>query len=237
MSLYTELLYRPLLNTLFFLYDIVPAHDMGVAIVLLTILVRLLLLAPTLKSTKAQRRLMELQPKVEALKKQHANNKELLAKELMELYKQERVNPLSSCLPLVIQLPFLLALYGVFRDGLVAPKNGILYSFIARPEAISPLSFGLLDLSKPSIPLILVTAVAQYVQTRMLPITPVAPVPSQGKDEARAAALNKQMQFMGPVLTVVIGYTLPSALMLYWLVSTAAQIAVQWYGLRGAVTK
>ncbi len=235
MSLYTELLYRPLLNTLFFFYHLLPVPDMGLAIILVTLLVRLLLLPPTLKTVASQRRLSKLQPQVDALKAQHGADKERMAKELMELYKKEKVNPLSSCLPLILQLPLLFTLYRVFQQGLTVPPDGALYAFVHRPESISPFFLGLINLSKPSIVLVVLTAVAQYFQTRMLPATvPSAPATPGADDERRAAAMNKQMQFLGPILTLTIGGRLPSALILYWFVSTASQIAIQWYGLRKA---
>lgn len=233
MSLYTELLYRPLLNALFFLYNALPIHDMGLAIILLTVLVRILVLAPTLKTVRAQSRLASLQPKVEALKKQFSDNKEQLAKALMELYKQEKINPLSSCLPLLLQLPLLLALYHVFQAGLTVPANGTLYAFVTRPQSISPLMFGIMDLAKPNLILVAATALAQYIQTKMMPTNPVpAGVGSLGSDERTASLMNKQMLFLGPGLTLIIGFSIPSALILYWLVSTVFQVGIQWYGLR-----
>ncbi len=238
MFLYTELLYRPLLNALFFLYNALPIHDMGLAIILLTVFVKLLLLAPTLKTVRAQSRLVSLQPKVEALKKQFSDNKEQLAKALMELYKQEKVNPLSSCLPLLLQLPFLLALYHVFQAGLVVPSNGTLYAFITQPESISPLMLGFMNLAKPNLILVAITAAAQYIQTKMMPTNLVpASVGSAGSDERTASLMNRQMQFLGPGLTFIIGFSIPSALILYWLVSTVFQVGIQWYGMRGAVRK
>ncbi len=232
MSLYNDLLYQPLLNALFFLYNLLPVADMGMAIVLLTLVVKLLLLPPTLRTVAAQRRMAGIQPKIDALKERVGNDKERMAKELMELYKKEKVNPLSSCLPLLIQLPLLIALYHVFQQGLQVPPDGQLYRFVQPPESISPLFLGMINLSKPNFLLVALTAVAQYVQTKMLPTSvPKTNIP-EAKDERQAALLNRQMQFIGPLLTLVIGFGFPSALILYWLVSTLAQIGIQWYGLR-----
>ncbi len=232
MNLYIELLYRPLLNILFFLYGLLPFHDIGLAIILLTLLVRLLLLGPTVKTIRHQKRLSALQPKVDALKQQHGKDKERLAKELMELYKQEKVNPLSSCLPLLIQLPLLIALYRVFQVGLSVPPDGLLYSFVQRPMSISPLFLGAMDLAKPNIILVLITAVVQYLQMRMLPATAALSPSTTPESERQSKLMNTQMQLLGPILTLVIGLRLPSALILYWLVSTLFQLGTQWYGLR-----
>lgn len=237
MNLYVELLYRPLLNTLFFLYGLLPFHDIGLAIILLTLLVRLVLLSPTVKTIRHQKRLSVLQPKVDALKQLHGHDKERMAKELMELYKQEKVNPLSSCLPLLIQLPLLIALYRVFQVGLSVPPDGLLYSFVARPTSISPMFLGAIDLAKPNIILVVITAAVQYLQMRTLPTAAALSPSAMPEGERQAKLMNTQMQFIGPVLTLVIGLRLPSALILYWLVSTLFQLGTQWYGLRGGERK
>src|SRR5689334_9918091 len=100
---FSLILIYPLLNLLVFVYHYIP--DIGVAIILLTVLVRLLLLPSFHKQLKSQKAMAELQPKLEAVKEKYKGNKEAEAKALMELYKEHNVNPLSSCLPLLIQLP------------------------------------------------------------------------------------------------------------------------------------
>lgn len=167
-QLYTVILYQPLLNLLVFLYNMVPGHDLGVAIILLTILIKAVLYPLSRQSIHSQKALQDLQPKIEALKKQYKDEKEKLAKEMMTLYKNEKVNPLSSCLPLIIQLPFLIAVYQVFRTGLNSASLSLLYPFIANPGHLNLISLGLLDLAKSNVILAVLTGAAQFWQTKML---------------------------------------------------------------------
>src|SRR3989338_3724778 len=152
MELFNLVLYKPLLNLLVVFYNFIP--DIGVSIILLTILIRLLLWPLNAAMYKGQKALQTLQPQLKKLQEQHKNNKEELSKALMALYKEHKVNPLSSCLPVLAQIPLLIALYQVLSDGLNAAKAlPPLYSFVANPEHFSLLFLGLIDLSQPSIPM------------------------------------------------------------------------------------
>jgi YidC/Oxa1 family membrane protein insertase len=221
-SLFNTVLYQPLLNLLVFLYDVLPGNDIGLAIVALTIIIKLILHPLSRTSLKQQRSMMQLQPKIEALKVKYKDNKEQQAKELMNLYKQEKVNPLSSCLPVLVQLPFLIAVFKVFQNGLNSSSLGQLYSFVPNPGHLDPHTFGGLDLSHPVVVLALLAGLAQYWQAKML-TAKRAPVSTPGaKDENMMAMMNKQMTTMMPIMTVFIGMSLPGGLSLYWLVMTLA---------------
>src|SRR3989344_3484895 len=102
-TLFRTVLYQPILNLFIGLYSLIP--DAGVAILLLTVLIKLLLYPLTAKSIEAQKSLTELQPKLEEIKKQHAGNQQMIAQETMKIYKEHKVNPFGSCLPILIQLP------------------------------------------------------------------------------------------------------------------------------------
>ena len=146
-ELYTLILYQPIYNALVFIYNIVPGHDIGIAIILLTIIIKFLLNPLTAKSLRSQRDLQRIQPKIQELQQKFKNQKDVLSQELMKLYKSEKVNPFSSCLPLLIQLPFFIAVFSVFRNGLTDPKSlDMLYPFITNPGEINHISFGMFDL-------------------------------------------------------------------------------------------
>src|SRR3989338_65550 len=113
-ELFNTILVQPLFNLLVFFYNLIPGHDLGMAIIVLTVVIKLVLYPLSRQSIRSQKALKDLQPKMDALKKQYKDNKEKQAKAMMELYKTEKVNPLSSCLPLLIQLPFLIAVFHVF---------------------------------------------------------------------------------------------------------------------------
>ncbi len=233
--LFNTILYQPILNLLVLLYNFLPGHDIGLAIIILTILIRLLLYPLTIQSVKSQKIMRELQPKLDELKKKYKNDKEKLAKATLELYRREKISPFSSCLPLLIQLPFLFAVFRVFRYGLVSKSLENLYPFIHNPGSLNPISLGIFNLSKPVPLFALIAGLAQYWQSKMLyhqmPPKEVAKE-KEARDESMAAMMNKQMLYMMPLFTVFIGLTLPGGLTLYWLVTTFFTIAQQYYFFR-----
>ena len=223
------ILYEPFLNLLVFFYNVIPGHDLGVSIVFLTLSIKLLLLPLSMKAVKGQKELKELQPKLDEIKKKYAKDKEKQTKATMNLYKENKVNPFSSCLPLLIQLPILIAVFQVFRTGLT-DTNLPVYSFIHNPGALNTIGFGFLVLSAPNIFLAVITGVAQYIQASMLSgVSPLKSVAKKegAKDESMMTTMNKQMKFMMPVMTIIIGSTLPSGLMIYWLIGIVFTILEQ----------
>ena len=221
--------YQPILNLLVSLYNIVPGHDLGIAIIALTIIIKLILLPLSKKSLKSQKALQDLQPKVEELKKKYKDNKEELGRAMMGLYKNNKVNPLSSCLPLLIQMPFLYAVFWVFRDGFAGESLDLVYSFISRPEAINTVSLGFIDLANKQPVIAILAGAAQYWQTKML-MAKRPKIKSKGaKDEDIAAIMNKQMIYFMPAITVFIGMSFPGGLALYWLVTTVLTGVQQLY--------
>ncbi len=222
--------YQPIFNLLVLIYNTVP--DMGAAILLLTLVFKLAMHPLSKKALHSQKALQDLQPKVEALKAKFKDQKEAMAKELMELYKTEKVSPFSSCLPLLFQLPFLIALYQVFGSGLNSGSLDLLYPFVPNPGQLSDLSLGFWHLTQASWVLAVITGAAQFWQSKML-IRTKPPVASPGaKDEGMATMMNKQMLYMMPALTVIFGFRLPAGLVLYWLVNILYTVAQQHFAFR-----
>jgi YidC/Oxa1 family membrane protein insertase len=151
MEIFNTILYQPIFNLLVWLYETIPGQDIGLAIIALTIIIKLVLFPFSHKAIKSQRALAQLQPKVDEVKKKFEGKKEEMAKAMMELYSKEKVSPFSSCLPLLIQLPILFALYRVMRDGLRSEHLDQLYAFVPNPGTIDSVSFGIIDLAVPSI--------------------------------------------------------------------------------------
>ncbi|MFA7286323.1 MAG: YidC/Oxa1 family membrane protein insertase [Patescibacteria group bacterium] len=227
--LYNTIFYQPVFNALVFLYDIIPGNDLGVAIIILTIFIRLVLYPLSVKSIRAQKGLQDLQPKLEALKKQYSNNREQLARETMQLYKEEKINPLSSCLPLLLQLPFLIALFHAFRNVTKPESLQLLYSFIPSPEHINTMGlYGLLDLSQPNYIIAILAGLAQFWQGKMLVHRRPAKRSDESKDEDFATLMNQQMLYVMPAVTTVIAWTFPAGLALYWFLSTLLLALQQW---------
>src|SRR3989339_1013623 len=222
-AIFNTFLYHPLLNIFVWMYDYLPGHDIGLVIIIITIILRLALYPLTNKSLKAQKDLQELQPKLEEIKQKFKDDKQAQAQATMELYKHNKVNPMASCLPLIVQLVVLIALYQVLRNMLNPEYDiaGNLYSFIKNPGVINSLSFGFLELSKKSVVLAFLAGAAQFWQAKsMNRAKPPTTAGAGGKDESMMVIMNKQMLYMMPVMTVFIGMSLPAGLTLYWFWST-----------------
>jgi YidC/Oxa1 family membrane protein insertase len=227
-------LYEPLFNLLIWLYDVMPGHDLGIAIIILTLIIKLLLFYPSLKTIRSQKALQDAQPHIEALRKQYADDKEELGRQIMKFYKENKVNPLSSCLPLLIQLPILWALFKVFFDGLETdPATGILaadqlqhlYQPLRDAYMNTPIDstfLGFVDLSATkNIVLAVLAGLMQFLQAKMLTAKRATVTTAGSKDENMAANINKQMTYFLPIITVIFGYQFPAGVTLYWLSSTA----------------
>mgnify|MGYP001588841314 CR=1 FL=1 len=232
MSIFNEFLYRPLFNLLVFLYNVIPSSDVGLAIVAVTAIIKLVFWPMTAKAVRSQKALQEIQPKIKALQEKYKDNKEEQARQLMLFYKENKVNPLSGCLPLLVQLPILIALYQVFLKGFDPASLSILYSFVNNPGVIDPVSLGFIDLSASSRVLAILAGASQFWQAKM--ITPKNKLPNTPKtsDEFMAQAFSKQALYLFPVLTVVISWKLPAGLALYWLVTTLFTVLQQYAIMR-----
>lgn len=224
--IFHEVLYRPLLNSLIFIYEFIPGHDLGIAIIILTILIKVILLPLSRKSIESQKALSKLQPEIKKIQAKYKNDKEKQARAIMEFYKQNKINPASGCLPLLIQLPILIALYKVFLSGLNSKVVADLYSFMPQIEHINPMFLGRVDLSERSIPLAVIAGGLQYVQTKM-----ITAKQTQGKDKKSdfASIMNQQMLYMMPIMTAIIALNFPAGLPLYWIVVTLFTISQQYF--------
>lgn len=231
-ELFNTLLYQPIFNLLIFFYNIVPGSDIGLAIILITVVIKLILYPLSKQSIKSQKALQDIQPKIEKIKKDFPNDKERQAKEMMELYKIEKVNPFSSCLPLLIQLPILIAVFQVFRHGLNSESLDMLYSFVSNPGHINAISLGFVDLSAPNVYLAVLAGAAQFWQAKMLSTNKPAVKSSGAKDENMMATMNKQMLYFMPVMTIVIGMSFPGGLTLYWFLFTLLTALQQLFMFR-----
>ncbi len=229
-GIFQTLFYQPILNLLVFLYNIFG--DLGIAIIALTIVIKLILLPLSKKSIKYQKATQDLQPKLSELKEKYKGDQQQLSAAMMALYKENKINPFSSCLPLLIQFPFLIAIFRVFRDGFAQNHLDLLYSFVANPGTINTMSFGVLELSTRSIILAVLAGVAQFVQAKMLLTKKPEIKTNESRDEDMASIMNKQMTYIMPIITVVIGISFPAGLTFYWLLTTLFTIIQQKIILR-----
>jgi len=226
-AIFNTILYQPLFNGLVLLYNYLPGNDFGVAVIVLTILIKTLLYPLGAKAIKSQKALSGLQPKIKEIQEKYKDDKEKQAKEIMALYKKEKINPFSGLLPLLIQLPILIALFLVFRTfegGLADSEFEKLYTFVS-PPIIDTKFLGIIDLIKPSMFLAFLAGVFQFFQTKM-----ISPKTRTNKKQAPnfSDQMQKQMQYFFPVFTILILLRLPAAIGLYW-IATALFTIIQQY--------
>jgi len=211
---YTQILWRPLFNGLIGLYVGLPGHDLGIAIVVLTLIIRTILAPLLSRAAESQRAMATLQPHVKKIQEGTKNNREAQGKALMALYAEHKVNPFFTFLALAVQLPILIALFQVFRQGLHPASLVYLYSFIPSPGSLNPVSLGIINLTAGNLFLGAIAAVTQYFQTKL-----VTPAPAAGSNKNDfATMLQWQTTYIFPGLILVWSYTLPAALTLYWTV-------------------
>ncbi len=227
---YTEILFRPLLNLLVGITNTLPGHGVGWAIIIVTLIVRLVLLPSSLHQARRmkvqQDKMKAVQKEIAKMKKEHKDDKAKQSQETMRIYKENGINPAGGCLPLLIQLPILIALYRVFLAGLSPETYQFLYSFVVDPTGIQTVFFGI-NLNEPSLRLGVLAGIGQFIQMKWL-----APsTPTTGDDDNAAAmmsSMQKNMAYIFPVMTVFIALRLPAALALYWAISTIFGIVQQY---------
>lgn len=230
--IYTEFLWRPLFNLLVVFTNLMPGHFMWVSIILLTLAVRVLLLPFSLQQARhAQRqqtKMADVRTELKRIQELYKDDKQKQAQETMALYRRAGVNPASGCLLLLIQLPILIALYRVFLTPITSESFHYLYPFVAAPATVN-LSFLGLELTQASLWLAIVAGVAQFIQVRYFSPTPTTPATASDTDESAKmmAAMQRNMAYVFPAMTVFISLRLPSALALYWIVSIALAILQQ----------
>src|SRR5258708_1219547 len=221
--IFQNILYRQILSLLVYFYETVAFWDFGVAIILVTILIRLVLFPLFHKSSKQQMLMQRIQPKIKKIQELHKSDKEKQSQALMELYKEHGVNPFSSIFLLIIQLPIMIGLFYVVRSGLTPGGLVGLYSFIPTPSAINPMFLGIINLAKPNLYLIALAAIAQYFQGRL----PVYRDPKNTAPLTPQEKMARQMAFIGPLITIFIFYSLPSAVVLYWFITSVFSVFQQ----------
>jgi len=242
-TLWNEVFIRPLTNLLIFITNIVPGHDLGIAIIIITIIIRLILYPLSKKAIQNQRAMQAFQPELDKIKEKYKDDKDKQTKETLAFYQKHKINPLSSCLPLLIQMPILIALYWVFRRATAGTIDQLLYSFVHKPEVLSIKFLGIVDLSKPELYVLPVVAGAtQFYQSWMILRQAKKDDKKLGIKEKRgpqdtATMITKQMNYIFPIITVVFAASLPAAISLYWVTTNLFSIGQQYIIMKGEGVK
>jgi YidC/Oxa1 family membrane protein insertase len=218
--LYNNFIFDPLYNGLIYLFDVIPWIDAGIAVIIFTIIIRLILFPLSKKSIVTQVRMKEIEPELNRLKKE-VPDKQKQALAVMALYKEKGVNPFSSFFFLFLQLPIIYTLYSIFiRSGLPAVKTEILYHFVSSPH-INMTFLGLIDVSQKSVILSLVAAIAQFLQLHYSIASKSTPTQGDGKSMADAAQnMTKNMKYIFPIMIFFISYKISAIVSIYWAVSS-----------------
>ncbi|MCK9393281.1 MAG: YidC/Oxa1 family membrane protein insertase [Candidatus Paceibacterota bacterium] len=224
-AFFNAVLYQPMLNILVLLYLFIK--DFGVAVILLTVLVKVVTHPMNRKAIESQKKMAEIQPKIKELQEKYKDDQQRMAIEVMSLYKLHKFNPFAGIGMLFIQLPIIWALFQVFLVGFDLEKIKFsLYSFVSLQSSINPTFFNMVDLSHPSIPLTILTALVQYYQIKTN--APVKKIEDGVKKEPEIQdIMQKQMTFLVPGITFIVLFNLPSAVALYWMVSSLLSIYEQ----------
>ena len=173
----------------------------GLSIILLTILIKIVLLPFTLKQDKSMKEMKKLQPKIDELKKRYEGDPQVLNQKTMELYKEHKVNPAGGCLPLLIQLPILWALFGVLRKEGVVPDEAFLWFSLVTPD--------------PFFILPILNGAVSFIQQKLM--------------GTNSNPQMKNMMYIFPIMMIFISYKMPGGLQLYWLTSSLAGVIQQYF--------
>ena len=226
-NIWNAVLYHPLLNALAFLVSIIPGGDVGVAVILLTILVKLILFPFSQKALKNQVAMNMMAPELDKIKKSGVS-KEEQTKLTFDLYKKHKTNPFSGCLLVLIQIPIIFALYYVFFKG-INFENGSLYSFVHIPTDINMIFLGFIDLSKKSLLLAIFAGLSQYLQAYFMPTPKINKGNPENFADSFAKSMQMQMKYVFPLLITWIAYSISGAVALYWITSNIFSVGQQIY--------
>ena len=176
--------------------------NFGVSIIIVTILIKIMLLPLTLKQDKSMKEMKKLQPEIEKIKEKYANDKQMLNIKTMELYKEHKVNPLGGCLPLLLQLPILFALFGVLRNGIIPKDSSFLWLKLSVPD--------------PFYVLPVLNGAVSFFQQKLM-------------GSADSNPQMKNMMYIFPIMMIMFSLKMPSGLQLYWLTSSILAVVQQYF--------
>lgn len=213
-AIFHEVFYRPLVNALVVLTGVLPFHDLGFAVILLTIAVRLLMFPFSHRPMVAQHKMKMIEPELQKIREK-VKERELQAKETMALYKRHGINPFAGIVSILVQIPLFLALYWVFsKSGSIDPSS--LYSFVALPDSMHTNFLGLFELTERSIIWAVLAGLSQFIHMKLTSHSTgssAAPKGDFGK------AFSFQMTYGMPVIIFFAALSFPAAVSLYWTTS------------------
>jgi YidC/Oxa1 family membrane protein insertase len=234
-SLWNTVFYQPIYNILIFIIDNITFGDVGFAIILVTIIVKLILSPLTRKSIRSQILMKRMEPEIKQIKKDFPN-KEEQAKKTFELYKKYGTNPFSGCLVVILQLPVIFALYYVFYNG-ISIKEDLIYPFIQTPTILHTNFLGLVEMGSKSIFLGIFAGITQFIQgyfslpmkSKKVEIVKEVSDNTESFQDQLSKSMQMNVKYILPVFIAFVAWKISAAVALYWIVSNIFTIVQEWY--------
>jgi len=230
---FTAVVYQPIYNALAFFIGSVPGGDVGLAIIALTILIRLALFPLSWSAIKTQMIMRQLEPELKAIREKYKQEQEELARRTMAVFKEKKINPFASFFLILIQLPVIIGLYMVLQNESrgIAFDPALLYSFVAAPLDASVVFLGMVDLTGKSIILALIVAATQFIFAKLMapPKTPEKAGEKPSFQEDFQKSMSIQMLYVFPVILGVVAYATSAAIALYFVVSNTFSIGQELF--------
>lgn len=214
-SIFNTIFYEPLLNGLVFLIGVVPFHDVGIAVVVLTVIVRLIIFPFTHKATVTQSKIKQLEPELKEIKEKFKKDNQEQSKKIMALYKEHGINPFTGFVTLLVQIPIIFALWKVFLGGVIFDQSH-LYSFIKSPEFFRENFLGIINMGQKSYILAVFASLSQFIQMKFALPAIKKPFSSGSFKENLARSMSIQFKYVMPVIIFFIALQFASAVALYW---------------------
>ena len=229
--MFHTLLYEPVYNLLVFFLSVVPQHDIGIYIILVTVLVKAILFPLNISATRSQYALKRIDKEIKEIKEQYKNKPQEAGAKTLELYKREKISPFSSLFTIILQIPVFIALYLVFSKGI---HNDVasLYSFVMFPDNLHTNAFGFLDVTKKNIAVGIITGMSAYLLARRQSSSFTAPSADKKEpsfQESFQSTLRIQLLYIFPVIILVTSSIVPAAIGVYWITSNILGIFQDWY--------
>ena len=223
--------YNPIYNALVALVAFIPGGDVGIAVIVLTIIIRVVLLPFSLSTARTQRAMKFLEPRIKELKEKHKNNKEQEALETLALYREARVNPFAGILTVFIQIPVLLALYWVFLyEPFSTLDTARLYFLTPIPHTVSLEFLGIVSVASKSIFLAVLAGFTQFLQARLALSGMTQPAANEKSMQGDfQKVMNMQLKYVFPFIIGTISYTTSSAIALYFITTNIAGALQEWH--------
>jgi len=232
---WTSAFYQPIYNFFILLLSFIPGHNLGIAIILLTLILRGILFIPSQKAIQSQKKMADIQPKLNAVKEKYKDNQQMIASETMKIWKENNVSPASSCLPMLIQFPILISLFYVIKNVLNPDKTYLLYDYLKDFDftQIQTLFLGFNLKFRSAYILPVIVGGLQFFQLRQMQAKkPEQPKKEKKKKEDGAPDpqdMQNMMQYFMPVMIAVFTSSMPAGVGLYWGTSTFFSILQQTF--------